>query len=409
MNYRAQDIYHVSVMPCFDKKLEASRPDFTTPYLEDLSFPSSSTQAAVRDVDCVLTTGEVQKMLNSKGLSLARLASELPPSSSYVSPPEEDAYFSSMLNAPGSSSGGFLYNTIQAVLETIPPQDLYSTKLVERKVRNEDHVAYTLYSTPSSPAINPTIHLRAAKCYGFTQLTNLTRKVSSDAGILPTSSVDKMLAARQKRAAAKAKSARVALGTGVDLEVTVPGGEGAYDYVEVMACPSGCVNGGGQIKVPSDPIARRIKRLGNSKGIKLGNGKESNGRFDAEGMPDLSERMDVDDTQTEGGQVLNGKEWVGRMEEVYWESEGGFSREGQDRTMDGIDWARIDESIKPYLLGIRSVGKESRLEQLRSRVVDELVGSSGTAEERSDRRMTLLRTSYRAVEKEVGNGLAVVW
>ena len=39
-----RQIYHVTVMPCYDKKLEASRQDFTD---ED----------GVRDVDCVLTTG----------------------------------------------------------------------------------------------------------------------------------------------------------------------------------------------------------------------------------------------------------------------------------------------------------------------------------------------------------------
>lgn len=38
-------IYHVTVMPCYDKKLEASRPDFF------------SQEHQTRDVDCVVTTG----------------------------------------------------------------------------------------------------------------------------------------------------------------------------------------------------------------------------------------------------------------------------------------------------------------------------------------------------------------
>ena len=37
-------IYHVCVMPCFDKKLEASRPDFFNETCQ------------TRDVDCVLST-----------------------------------------------------------------------------------------------------------------------------------------------------------------------------------------------------------------------------------------------------------------------------------------------------------------------------------------------------------------
>ncbi len=40
------EIYHVTVMPCYDKKLEASREDF----YNDLY--------RTRDVDCVITSGK---------------------------------------------------------------------------------------------------------------------------------------------------------------------------------------------------------------------------------------------------------------------------------------------------------------------------------------------------------------
>ncbi|NXU61300.1 NARFL factor, partial [Horornis vulcanius] len=52
-------IYHVTVMPCYDKKLEASRPDFF------------NQEYQTRDVDCVITTGEVLKLLEQEGVSLA--------------------------------------------------------------------------------------------------------------------------------------------------------------------------------------------------------------------------------------------------------------------------------------------------------------------------------------------------
>jgi len=39
-------LYHVTVMPCYDKKLEASRQDFY-----DVNY-------GTRDVDCVITTGQ---------------------------------------------------------------------------------------------------------------------------------------------------------------------------------------------------------------------------------------------------------------------------------------------------------------------------------------------------------------
>ena len=47
-------------MPCFDKKLEASRDDFTN-------------QDQVRDVDCVLTAGEVLDILKEKAIDFAAL------------------------------------------------------------------------------------------------------------------------------------------------------------------------------------------------------------------------------------------------------------------------------------------------------------------------------------------------
>ncbi|THH27732.1 hypothetical protein EUX98_g6462, partial [Antrodiella citrinella] len=52
-------IYHVSVMPCYDKKLEASRSDF---YNEAY---------ATRDVDCVITTGELDLLMREKGWDLS--------------------------------------------------------------------------------------------------------------------------------------------------------------------------------------------------------------------------------------------------------------------------------------------------------------------------------------------------
>lgn len=51
-----REIYHVTVMPCYDKKLEASRQDF----VDDKS--------QVRDVDCVITASksDISKVLCKK-------------------------------------------------------------------------------------------------------------------------------------------------------------------------------------------------------------------------------------------------------------------------------------------------------------------------------------------------------
>ena len=56
------NIYHVSIMPCFDKKLEASRDDF---YSESYK---------TRDVDTVLTSAEVIEMIKGKEINFTELA-----------------------------------------------------------------------------------------------------------------------------------------------------------------------------------------------------------------------------------------------------------------------------------------------------------------------------------------------
>lgn len=55
-----EQVYHVSIMPCYDKKLEASRQDF----YNDLY--------STRDVDLVLSTLEVEKLVSISNWDLAR-------------------------------------------------------------------------------------------------------------------------------------------------------------------------------------------------------------------------------------------------------------------------------------------------------------------------------------------------
>ena len=54
-------VAHVTLMPCFDKKLEASRADF------------ASEDGLVKDVDLVITTVEEEYMRREKGVDLATM------------------------------------------------------------------------------------------------------------------------------------------------------------------------------------------------------------------------------------------------------------------------------------------------------------------------------------------------
>ena len=51
-------VCHVTIMPCFDKKLEAARDDFFNP---------SAGAHGCRDVDCVLSSGELVQMVSERG------------------------------------------------------------------------------------------------------------------------------------------------------------------------------------------------------------------------------------------------------------------------------------------------------------------------------------------------------
>src|SRR6185312_14132017 len=77
-------------MMCYDKKLEASRSDFF------------STANQTRDVDCVLTTGEIAQMFLEKSFSLAD--SPEAPLDRFTKMTSEEK----ILGSYGSASGGYL-------------------------------------------------------------------------------------------------------------------------------------------------------------------------------------------------------------------------------------------------------------------------------------------------------------
>ena len=60
---KPDEVYHVCIMPCFDKKLEASREQFYSDVFH------------TRDVDCVISTLEVEQMLLKDGVDLVCLPS----------------------------------------------------------------------------------------------------------------------------------------------------------------------------------------------------------------------------------------------------------------------------------------------------------------------------------------------
>jgi iron only hydrogenase large subunit-like protein len=222
-NVPPSQIWHLAIMPCFDKKLEASRGELTSAAWLPSHDPS---QEKIRDTDCVITAREVLHLAAARGINFASLP-RTPLSSSDRTPfpdPKLDAFLfppSRRKNqrAVAGSSGGYLYH----ILQTYQARNPGSSISVARG-RNADVVEYSVVR--GSETI-----IKAARFYGFRNIQNLVRRLKP------------------------AKASRLPGGkTGVSRRPGAAGaavGEGVkdYAYVEVMACPGGCTNGGGQVKV----------------------------------------------------------------------------------------------------------------------------------------------------------------
>ncbi|XP_027223103.2 cytosolic Fe-S cluster assembly factor narfl [Penaeus vannamei] len=180
-----EKVYHVTVMPCFDKKLEASRDDFYSELYQ------------TRDVDCVITSVEVEQMLLRDQVDL-----------SAVTPSPLDTDLSSgpkLTSHEGSGSGGYAHHVFISAAKQLFDKD--SNQLEWKTMRNVDFREVTL-EVDGEPV------LRFALAYGFRNIQNLVQKV--------------------KR------------------------GKSPYHYVEVMACPSGCLNGGAQVRPESGTSAKEL-------------------------------------------------------------------------------------------------------------------------------------------------------
>ncbi|PKX92588.1 iron-sulfur cluster assembly protein NAR1 [Aspergillus novofumigatus IBT 16806] len=223
-------IWHLAIMPCFDKKLEASREELT-----DIAWASTSTESQttpVRDVDCVITTRELLTLASARGLSLPNLPLKALPAS--CSTPFPDQALDSFLFSKSSSgqtvesgtSGGYLHHVLRIFQARNP-----GSKIVTQRGRNADVVEYVLMSSGEEPL------LKAARYYGFRNIQNLVRK-------LKPARVSRLPGAKPQAVSSSASRRQPWS------RIATPAGTGAdYAYVEVMACPGGCTNGGGQIRI----------------------------------------------------------------------------------------------------------------------------------------------------------------
>ena len=210
---------HASVQPCYDKKLEAARSDFR------------AADGRSQDVDIVLAATEVVELVAARGVYLAALpalplAALMARCTAWPFTPAEQAAWARTDGpaVPGtltSCAGGYLENALRAACEHVYGADAAAhVQVTEVKGRNADLREYVVRcdSDSGTEAERP---LRFAFAYGFRNIQNVVRKIKT--------------------------------------------GTCAYDFVEIMACPHACANGGGQVRPPKDTAPEvwlaRVKAL----------------------------------------------------------------------------------------------------------------------------------------------------
>ncbi len=185
MGIDPKQIVMVSIMPCTAKKFEAGR--------------DGQSAAGVPDVDYVLTTRELARMIQRAGLNFNRL-------------PDEE-YDSPLGEATGAGvifgvTGGVMEAALRTAVETLTGEELKHVDFTE--VRGMEGIKEASYNVAG-------MQVNIAVASGLANAKRLLDQVRS--------------------------------------------GEKQYHFIEIMACPGGCVNGGGQpIQLPRDRDEIRQKR-----------------------------------------------------------------------------------------------------------------------------------------------------
>ena len=344
LNLHPSQIWHLALMPCFDKKLEASREELTNNWWQDNADHDSQ---AVRDVDCVITAREVMTLANERGRPLHQLP--LSPITQKDLPPFPDKQIERFLfskpqnnaqqSADGGTSGGYMYHILKTAQAESP-----GSKITISKGRNADVTDYILFSSTNEQI------MKCARFYGFRNIQNLVRKLKpARASRLPG-------AARRAGGGASSKSDPVS----------------EYTYVEVMACPGGCTNGGGQIKLED---VKEIYMSGISRDPEV-----------AKPSPQLQ------------------RDWLKQVDEAYYSassSDAESEPETEDATMNDPDENKdIDMQDAPTSASANGASDTDLVNGISSSRVHELLNYWSQVTNISLDK--LVYTTYRKVESDVG-------
>jgi NADH-quinone oxidoreductase subunit G/NADP-reducing hydrogenase subunit HndD len=178
-------IFTVSVMPCTAKKFEAQRAEMTT--------------CGAKDIDVVLTTRELARMLKMSGVNFKSISEE-----------QFDDPFGITTGAAAifGSTGGVMEAALRTVYEIVTDEELEVLDFYE--VRGMDGIKAT------EVKMGDTV-IKVAVAHSLIHAKKLMEEVRA--------------------------------------------GNSEYTFIEIMACPGGCIGGGGQ-PISTDPEIREKRMRG---------------------------------------------------------------------------------------------------------------------------------------------------
>ncbi|ODV94324.1 hypothetical protein PACTADRAFT_51181 [Pachysolen tannophilus NRRL Y-2460] len=261
LNIAESQIYHLSIMPCFDKKLEAARPekDFET---DEVIIEES------KDVDCVITAKELIQLLIDENFNIEELINEVKTDNANENSDLNYLYnkfapnfwpspIDSWLSDEGSASGGYalqyLLNFKQYLIDNhLANEEVLDIQYLEG--RNSDISELRLVNIIKNETIASSAILN-----GFRNIQNLVRKLKTVNSSIKASSGGSGLAAKRRAREAAKKKNNINNNnnnntTSHEEQEASPkevADASRVDFVEIMACPGGCINGGGQISPPA--------------------------------------------------------------------------------------------------------------------------------------------------------------
>ncbi len=195
LNKKAEDIVVVSIMPCTAKKFEAQRPEMNA--------------SGVRDVDVVLTTRELGRMIKQAGIEFGALPDGEMDAPLGVSTGAADIF---------ANTGGVMEAALRTAYEIITGQQLPFAGLHIKPIAGLDGVkeaSLTIGTTLPEWRFLEGVTVNVAVAHGLGNARKVIEAVKS--------------------------------------------GEKSYHFIEVMTCPGGCIGGGGQPRYTDDQV--RLRRI----------------------------------------------------------------------------------------------------------------------------------------------------